>query len=336
LRVALGERSSEAAVLSFSLVNARTPKIIAAFVLLLLIIIIAGILATSRRPSVTTAAGVHADFASKFKLITRSAFIDEETMTYSLSKLQVILWLFAGVFGYVYLSASRSLVQGEFVLADIPKGLGPLLLIAVGTPALTTLISSTKGSKGAGEEGPSPADLITSGGVVAPDRLQYLIWTIVGVAAFVGTTLAISPSEILTLPEIPDGFLTLMGISSAGYVAGKMARPAGPVISKIEASIGSLILRLDGSSLSLDASFLIDDEPIETSMLDKALHPDGKPKVNTPADAKRFTTSMTLTLENFKTDWAAGEHRFTIVNPDRQRATVTYAIGGVGQTPATP
>ena len=43
--------------------------------------------------------------------------LDPETDTFSLSKFQFYLWTLAGVFGYVFLTISRSLVQGVFQFA---------------------------------------------------------------------------------------------------------------------------------------------------------------------------------------------------------------------------
>ncbi len=165
----------------------------------------------------------------------RLLFLDPQTDTYSLSKLQFYLWTNAALFGYAYLFISRVLIQ-HGIWPDIPPNLPGVIAIAAGTSVSSQLITSSKGSKGAGALYPGFADFITSGGVVAPDRLQMLLWTLFGVGAFIVTTLGQAPAIIQDLPTVPDHLLFMMGLSSAGYLGGKMARKAGPVVNEISVS----------------------------------------------------------------------------------------------------
>jgi hypothetical protein len=165
----------------------------------------------------------------------RLLFLDPQTDTYSLSKLQFYLWTNAALFGYAYLFISRVLVQ-HGLWPDIPPNLPGVIAIAAGTSVGSQLITSSKGSKGAGPLYPGFADFITSGGVVAPDRLQMLLWTLFGVGAFIVDTLQQAPAMIQDLPTVPDHLLYMMGLSSAGYLGGKMARKAGPVVDEISVS----------------------------------------------------------------------------------------------------
>jgi len=165
----------------------------------------------------------------------RLLFLDPQTDTYSLSKLQFYLWTNAALFGYAYLFISRVLVQ-HGIWPDIPPNLPGVIAIAAGTSVTSQIITSTKGSKGAGALYPSFADFITSGGVVAPDRLQMLLWTLFGAGAFIITTLGQPPAIIQDLPTVPDHLLYMMGLSSAGYLGGKLARKAGPVVDEISVS----------------------------------------------------------------------------------------------------
>lgn len=165
----------------------------------------------------------------------RLLFLDPQTDTYSLSKLQFYLWTNAALFGYAYLFISRVLIQ-HGIWPDIPPNLPGVIAIAAGTSVTSQIITSTKGSKGAGALYPSFADFITSGGVVAPDRLQMLLWTLFGAGAFIITTLREAPAIIQDLPTVPDHLLYMMGLSSAGYLGGKLARKAGPVVNEISVS----------------------------------------------------------------------------------------------------
>jgi hypothetical protein len=163
----------------------------------------------------------------------RLLFLDPETDTYSLSKLQFYLWTVAALFGYAYLFISKVFVQnGDW--PDIPGTLPGIIAIAAGTSVSSQFITVSKGSKGSGPIYPGFADLITSGGVVAPDRVQMLLWTFFGVGAFIVSIVHLYPGTVDSLPTIPDGLMYLMGLSSAGYLGGKLARKAGPVINEID------------------------------------------------------------------------------------------------------
>jgi hypothetical protein len=165
----------------------------------------------------------------------RLLFLDPETDSYSLSKLQFYLWTVAALFGYSYLFISRVLVQ-NVTWPDIPENLPGVIAVAAGTSISSLFITASKGSKGAGPIQPGFADFITSGGVVAPDRVQMLLWTLFGVSAFIVASLGDPPGTIKGLPTVPDRLLYLMGLSSAGYLGGKLARKAGPVINEISIS----------------------------------------------------------------------------------------------------
>jgi hypothetical protein len=162
----------------------------------------------------------------------RMLFLDPETDTYSLSKLQFYLWTVAALFAYAYLFISRVKVQFA-AWPDIPSTLPGIIAVAGGTAITAQIVTSSKGSKGSGGEKPSWADFITSGGVVAADRLQMFLWTLFGVGAFLYAVWQLEPGTITDLPALPDRLLVLMGISSAGYLGGKIARKAGPVIAEI-------------------------------------------------------------------------------------------------------
>ncbi len=181
-------------------------------------------------------------------------FIDHETNTYSLSRLQLILWSAAAVVAYVYIAASQSLVQWNWSLCEVPENLPMLLGISAGTTALSLGTSGMRGSKGAGTIHPEPGDFITSGGVFAPERLQFFLWTVIGVFGFVTATLAQDPATMTDLPRIPDSFIPLMGISSLGYLAGKVARKPGPIITQLEPPppyvVTGLPIRIMGAGLS--------------------------------------------------------------------------------------
>ena len=158
--------------------------------------------------------------------------LDLETDTYSLSKLQFYLWTGAAVFGYVYLAISHLVVQG-LGWPEIPSSLPGIIAIGASTAIGAQIVNNVRGPKGSGSTEPSLGDLVTSGGVAAPDRVQMLVWTVVGVGFFLGTVVRQPPEVIVTLDKVPDGLMLLMGLSSVGYLGGKMARKAGPIINEV-------------------------------------------------------------------------------------------------------
>jgi len=224
LRIAIGfgDTPSETRLFRVFSMTAVEVAIIAAVIASALALLPIAMLSLVKRP--------YSIAGQPYKL--RMLFLDPETDTYSLSKLQFYLWTIAALFAYAYLFISRVKVQLS-TWPDIPTTLPGIIAVAGGTAIGAQVITSMKGSKGAGAESPSIADFITSGGVVGIDRLQMLLWTLFGVGAFFAVVLEQGPGTITELPPVPEGLLYLMGISSVGYLGGKMARKAGPVINEI-------------------------------------------------------------------------------------------------------
>lgn len=159
-------------------------------------------------------------------------FLDPETDTYSLSKFQFYLWTAAALFGYAYLVIGRMLVQGQ-PWPEVPDNLPAVIAIGTGTAVGSQIATAINGPKGSGGEEPSLADLVTSGGVAAVDRVQMFVWTLFGVAAFCVAALRYGPGTIKILDPVPTSMLYMMGLSSAGYLGGKLARKPGPVITEL-------------------------------------------------------------------------------------------------------
>ena len=96
---------------------------------------------------------------------------------------------------------------------DVPENLPGIIFISASTSFLAQGITNMKGPKGAGDARPSLGDLITSGGIVAPERFKFLVWTVLGGLAFVDLVFLEAPDVIQTLLKVPGGFLQLMGAS---------------------------------------------------------------------------------------------------------------------------
>jgi hypothetical protein len=253
--------------------------------------------------------------------------LDRETATYSLSKFQLYLWLTVSVISYVYFVLAKFFIQGSFDFCDVPANLPTLLLVSAGTPVAATYISNTRGPKGAGDQFPSLSDLVSSGGVAAPDRFQMFVWTLLGSLYFLLLTLSIDPATISALPTIPGKMIDLMGLSSAGYLAGKFARKAGPVIDGIgvtQPADGSLQLTLRGRVLAKAAVFKINDTEITA---DRFATPDYRPDIQEPEDATKPDVTgqiLVLKITNPDPSWKQGSPTLTISNPDGQNASLPF------------
>lgn len=241
-------------------------------------------------------------------------FIEPEANTFSLSRLQLILWTAAAVVAYVYLAASQFLVQWSWALPKVPDGLPALLGLSVATSALAVGATSARGTKGAGPLHPGVGDFITSGGVFAPERLQFFIWTILGVVGFVSATLAQDPATVTDLPKIPDNFLPLMGISSLGYLAGKVVRKPGPVIKELVPAPpyegGPVSVRILGENLSPRGQVRLNGTVVSADQV--------KVPATEPQDAE-FVKELVVTVPSVGAA-PAGVRPVKIINADGQSA----------------
>jgi 3',5'-cyclic AMP phosphodiesterase CpdA len=160
-----------------------------------------------------------------------SKFLTEgDTNTYSLSKLQFVLWTSAYIFSYIYLWFAHGFVQGLPGLPEFATNFPWAILISAATTVFSQASKNTLGTKGGGPLGPQFSDFISAGGSVTPGRLQFFAWTLVAVSAYVTTIFVTDPSTIQVLPDVPVGLLSISGISAGAYLATRAVSPAGPVL----------------------------------------------------------------------------------------------------------
>lgn len=266
--------------------------------------------------------------------------LDPETDTYSLSRFQFYAWTFAAVFGYLYLAVVWSLVRAKFSLPPIPQNFPGVVLLSAATSVVATGITSARGPKGSGDVHPSPADLVSTGAVVAPERVQFFVWTVLGVVCFLFVSVMSDPANLDALPEVPQEFLSLGGVSAFGYLGGKLARKAGPVLDDCVASLGSLKVRIIGRNLSPRASILVGNVPIA---YDPAEGPRGGVSLGATLRSLQaeernpdLASTLELSIDAPRPEWIAAlrQHAgggaeasgaslpvLTLVNPDGQRAS---------------
>ncbi len=239
-------------------------------------------------------------------------FMESDNQTYSLSRAQFILWTLAIAWAYVFLFFTRALVIGEFRFPPL-GGFAITFLISLGTLLTAQATKGVKGSKGAGSLEPHPSDLFMHGGVLALERVQQALWT--AIALFMFVWIVYANSTALKLPEIPPELLYLMGISSGGYVAGKMIRKPGPVIERIKAEKGSVKLSIAGGHLSTHARVLLDGNVLEEPAVAKEFDPSAPDEF-----ARRIEVTVPENIAKDINSWQSQERRVTVMNADSQRA----------------
>lgn len=257
-----------------------------------------------------------------------SFFLDKETNSYSLSKFQLLAWTSAFVFGYLYLFLARMLIQWKFELPPVPDGMPGMLAISAATAVAAAGATESRGSKGAGPVHPSAADFVSTGGLVVGERFQFFVWTLVGVGAFVSMLLLKDPATLIELPKVPDNFLYLMGISSAGYIAGKVTRKPGPVIralsiTGVATSSGgpmTMSMHLKGENLAENATVKVDD----TLLRDGQFSIKGTDRPAQPVDPA-FCNELDLVLNDAE-GYMEGQHTLAIINRDAQQSSAEFPI----------
>jgi len=256
--------------------------------------------------------------------VFESFIFDPETNTYSLSKFQLVLLSVTFVFGYLYIFFATWLIQWRFTLPDVPQNVAAILGLSGGTAIAAAGLTAARGSKGAGLQRPTGADLISNGGVVVGERFQFFVWTIVSSIGFVMLLVSQDPARVNGFPQIPDGLLYVMGISAASYLGGKAARKPGPIIQSIAVDTRSAkpILIVQGQSLGSDGRFFVDGKelPIVPGKEDLTI----KTPQEDAADPK-FCSELKITIDVPDIDVSKGEHRFRIVNRDGQFADISFS-----------
>jgi hypothetical protein len=269
----------------------------------------------------------------------QSFFLDKATNSYSLSKFQMVLWTAVFVFGYVYLFLCRMLIQWKFELPPVPDGLPAMLAISAGTVIAAAGATEARGSKGAGDVHPSMADFISTGGLVVGERFQFFVWTLVATAGFVALLVMRDPATLMELPPIPQNFLYLMGISSVGYLAGKVVRKPGPVIKKLlvdaltprtSGTAATMTIKLEGENLAEGGIIRVDDK----ELLKDVGYTFTEKTAQAQAPDPTFCTQLTVLLKSAD-DYIAGEHKITLINGDAQAASATFPVNALKLTSAT-
>lgn len=146
--------------------------------------------------------------------------VTTEDEKYSLSRFQYYLWF------VVILTSYGAVCFARGILANIPEGLYLLMGVNTVSAVTSTAITFTKGTFKPGGTPNFFTDLFldTKNSLDLP-RTQMFTWTIVLAVGYVVWVIRLictadNPNE-LTLPQIDNGLIVLMGISHTAYLGAK-------------------------------------------------------------------------------------------------------------------
>jgi hypothetical protein len=182
---------------------------------------------------------------------------DDSTDSYSVKRLQAVLWFFAVFPIVLYAFVYTQFAAGVGTWITLPQN----VLYLLGTSAATAVAADTiermrqvpikSAAKQAGWR-----DLFQEGERFSFPRFQIICWTLVTCAFFLSTYWNRADVDPAALPDIPMEFWLLMGLSSATYVGAKVADTetgAPQVMSAVVTPTRSeLILRVRNARLRFD------------------------------------------------------------------------------------
>lgn len=164
-------------------------------------------------------------FVLFFILVKKTGIIKGENIkgdqnVYSLSRAQLAFWTFIIIFSFLYVYA----VTGE--ITPITSSTLVLLSISMTTTAGATIIDSSRPGGSVGGVSKSQGflkDIISDCNGVSIHRFQMVVWTVI-----LGVFFIRSVFSNLSMPQINDSMLVLMGISSGTYVGLKIPEKTIP------------------------------------------------------------------------------------------------------------
>lgn len=259
----------------------------------------------------------------------KSLVYEPQNNTLSLSRAQLVWWLFLIAFGYMFLFIAQHYVRGRWEI--LPMGnFGYTFLISLGTLISSQFATGVRGAKGAGGVRPGWGDLVTHGGVLALERVQQVFWTVIIGGAFIVTIIG-TYSTATEVPPIPNELLLLMGLSSGAYVVGKSIARPGPIISQVLAEVGSLKVKIYGIHLSMgptltDGNLTMPQDPGVRILIDNVVQPVDRiltvePDPDHPGQfAKVLQAEISEQVVSDTTAWLELKHTLRVVNADGQSA----------------
>jgi hypothetical protein len=163
----------------------------------------------------------------------------------SLARFQFLLWTFVALFSVMGVFLIRLFMGIPGIVNEIPENLLILTGISLAVPIVSSPISSMK----YGERKPPTgtltdtdrrrlATMLMENEKITVSRFQMFAWTIISIIVYLGfffseTIVLLDDVNELEVPDIPQVFVYLMGLSQVGYVGVKGTIPKSLTVTQV-------------------------------------------------------------------------------------------------------
>ena len=160
----------------------------------------------------------------------------------SLALFQFLLWTFIIVFAFLGIYLTRIFGGYSGIPVEIPVNLLLVMGISVSVPIITSKASNIKyKSSTISRERPDPphplSGMLKENDKITLTRFQMFSWTWIGIMVYLfilfSTVVTTDNITKLGLPDLPNVFVVLMGISQGSYLGGKFVMRQDMEITKI-------------------------------------------------------------------------------------------------------
>ena len=198
----------------------------------------------------------------------------------SLARFQFLLWTFILMFAVLSVYFIRLFMGTPQLPNDLPTNLLILTGISVAVPFVSNPISTikyggTKPASGTLKEGDRRrlATMLMENEKPTVSRFQMFAWTIISIIIYLGfffstTTFLLDDVNALSVPDIPQIFVVLMGLSQTAYVGNKATISKSLTILQVvpnKSAAGTDVLILGANFGTQKGSVMFEDGPPETT-----------------------------------------------------------------------
>jgi hypothetical protein len=236
--------------------------------------------------------------------------LDRTTNSYSLSKLQALLWTMVLIASYFYVAISSGLILRSGEMPDFNPSLLGLMGISYSGLLSASFIGRKNPNNSNKDKPPSITDLITTNSEVDMGKLQLLVFTLVTVVVYIYN---LYQSNILNgLPDIPPSLHGLLFTSQTGYITGKLLKnkiainKISPKKIQVTNSMKSFELKIIGNGFQPGLKIMLEDSD------------------SRPVDAN-IESSTNLYCE-LPFDTTLGKKNLIIIPPEGSSITIDNAV----------
>jgi hypothetical protein len=199
----------------------------------------------------------------------------------SLARFQFLLWTFIIMFAVLSVYFIRLFMGTPQLPNELPTNLLILTGISVAVPFVSNPISTakyggTKPASGTLKEGDRRrlATMLMENEKPTVSRFQMFAWTIISIIIYLGfffskTTFLLGDVNTLSVPDIPQIFVVLMGLSQTAYVGNKATVTSLVTVLRVSPNqaVANADVQIVGANFGkqTDGSVMFEDGPPETT-----------------------------------------------------------------------